>query len=184
MVKKDRRNIEELSADDLLRRIEEPRRKRRKLQTDELEDVDSDAAHETDEDEDGKQQRISRHDDDDDSEEETEEEDSDVMSGSEEEDEETEEEVPTRTLPAVESLQRISMSFRTRIPENLPLPKSSAPKSPTSFAELGASKALVASLSSMSIRAPTEVQAACIPPLIDGESVSMFLIRPLLKHNL
>ena len=39
----------------------------------------------------------------------------------------------------------------------------------TTFADLGASKALVASLGTMSIRHPTEVQTACIPPLLAGE---------------
>ena len=36
------------------------------------------------------------------------------------------------------------------------------------FEELGTSKALIASLAAMSIRTPTEVQAACIPPLLSG----------------
>ena len=36
------------------------------------------------------------------------------------------------------------------------------------FADLGASKVLVSALTTMSIRHPTEVQAACIPPLLAG----------------
>ena len=42
----------------------------------------------------------------------------------------------------------------------------------TSFASLGISPILLKALSSMSIRAPTEVQAACIPPLLQGKSTS------------
>jgi ATP-dependent RNA helicase DDX49/DBP8 len=41
---------------------------------------------------------------------------------------------------------------------------------PASFSSLGVSPSLQASLASMSIRTPTEVQAACIPPLIAGKS--------------
>ncbi|OCH92184.1 DEAD-domain-containing protein [Obba rivulosa] len=40
---------------------------------------------------------------------------------------------------------------------------------PTSFTSLGISSSLLNALSKMSIRAPTEVQAACIPPLLTGE---------------
>ncbi|EJD01662.1 P-loop containing nucleoside triphosphate hydrolase protein [Fomitiporia mediterranea MF3/22] len=58
---------------------------------------------------------------------------------------------------------RISLQSKPRIPT---LPKSTASKSIASFADLGASKALVASLASMSIRSPTEVQVVCIPPLL------------------
>lgn len=39
----------------------------------------------------------------------------------------------------------------------------------STFASLGVSKPLQAALSSMSIRTPTEVQVACIPPLLTGE---------------
>ncbi|KAJ7068212.1 P-loop containing nucleoside triphosphate hydrolase protein [Mycena amicta] len=39
---------------------------------------------------------------------------------------------------------------------------------PTSFAALGISTSLQSALASMSIRTPTEVQAACIPPLLQG----------------
>jgi ATP-dependent RNA helicase DDX49/DBP8 len=40
----------------------------------------------------------------------------------------------------------------------------------TAFSELGISPPLEAALRSMSIQVPTEVQAACIPPLLDGTS--------------
>jgi hypothetical protein len=41
------------------------------------------------------------------------------------------------------------------------------------FAQLGVLPALVASLNSMSIRRPTPVQAACIPPLLQGKINSL-----------
>lgn len=44
-------------------------------------------------------------------------------------------------------------------------PEASAP----SFAVLGASKSLTASLAIMSIKKPTPVQVACIPPLLQGK---------------
>ena len=48
----------------------------------------------------------------------------------------------------------------------IPLPTSS-PRPPT-FAEMGVSSSLVSAMNKMSIQTPTEVQAACIPPLLDG----------------
>lgn len=39
---------------------------------------------------------------------------------------------------------------------------------PTSFASMGISSALLTALNKMSIKAPTEIQAACIPPLLQG----------------
>lgn len=39
---------------------------------------------------------------------------------------------------------------------------------PRSFAELGVSSSLVSALNKMSIHVPTDVQVACIPPLLDG----------------
>ena len=42
---------------------------------------------------------------------------------------------------------------------------------PTSFSSMDISPPLQAALNNMSIRTPTEVQAACIPPLLSGESV-------------
>lgn len=48
-------------------------------------------------------------------------------------------------------------------------PLTAAPLRPTSFAEMGISQSLLIALSKMSIRNPTEIQAACIPPLLEGE---------------
>lgn len=45
----------------------------------------------------------------------------------------------------------------------------SKPSSPDTFMSLGVSAPLQAALSSMSIRTPTGVQTACIPPLLAGE---------------
>lgn len=48
--------------------------------------------------------------------------------------------------------------------------KVTQPPRPTSFASLGVSPDLQSALSTISIRTPTEVQAACIPPLLSGAS--------------
>ncbi len=47
-------------------------------------------------------------------------------------------------------------------------PQSSKPL-PTSYESMGISSVLVSALAKMSIRTPTEIQAACIPPLLAGE---------------
>ena len=39
---------------------------------------------------------------------------------------------------------------------------------PLTFAEVGVSSSLVSAMNKMSIHTPTEIQAACIPPLLDG----------------
>ncbi|KAK0191036.1 DEAD-domain-containing protein [Armillaria mellea] len=58
--------------------------------------------------------------------------------------------------------------FREKSPSQ-PSPAPTAATSKTaSFSDLGISTTLQAALTSMSIRAPTEVQAACIPPLLSG----------------
>lgn len=46
-----------------------------------------------------------------------------------------------------------------------------SPRLPTSFSSLGISAPLQSALKAMSIKAPTEVQSACIPPLLAGEYV-------------
>ncbi|KAF7332174.1 hypothetical protein MKEN_00098400 [Mycena kentingensis (nom. inval.)] len=52
---------------------------------------------------------------------------------------------------------------KTRLEHHVP-----AQKQPNSFAVLGISAPLQTALASMSIRTPTEVQSACIPPLLQG----------------
>ncbi|KAJ3811248.1 P-loop containing nucleoside triphosphate hydrolase protein [Lentinula lateritia] len=60
---------------------------------------------------------------------------------------------------------------RLRIPQRIEvgskLPKAEPPRS-TSFSELGVSLAIQNALKLMSIHTPTEIQAACIPPLLEG----------------
>jgi ATP-dependent RNA helicase DDX49/DBP8 len=48
------------------------------------------------------------------------------------------------------------------------LPSASREKIAGSFAEMGVALPLHVALSRMSIRVPTEIQAACIPPLLAG----------------
>ncbi|KAF8826680.1 hypothetical protein HHX47_DHR5000060 [Lentinula edodes] len=66
--------------------------------------------------------------------------------------------------------ERMSID-RLRIPQRIEvgskLPKAAPPRS-TSFSELGVSLAIQNALKVMSIRTPTEIQAACIPPLLAG----------------
>jgi ATP-dependent RNA helicase DDX49/DBP8 len=47
----------------------------------------------------------------------------------------------------------------------------SSPRPPT-FAGMGVSSSLVSAMNKMSIHTPTEIQAACIPPLLDGTYLS------------
>lgn len=49
---------------------------------------------------------------------------------------------------------------------------------PRSFVELGVSSSLVSAMTKMSIYAPTEVQVACIPPLLDGMYFSYSALHP------
>lgn len=65
-----------------------------------------------------------------------------------------------------------AVSSRLKIKSRAPLKKSEAnTQHPLkSFSSLGVSQTLEAALSAMSIRMPTEVQMACIPPLLAGES--------------
>jgi ATP-dependent RNA helicase DDX49/DBP8 len=43
---------------------------------------------------------------------------------------------------------------------------------------MGVSSSLVSAMSKMSIHTPTEIQAACIPPLLDGMHSSHSVFRP------
>jgi hypothetical protein len=52
--------------------------------------------------------------------------------------------------------------------ENLFTPQKLLPSVPPSFSSLGISVPLQSALKSMSIKSPTEVQVACIPPLLAG----------------
>lgn len=97
-------------------------------------------------------------------------EDEDVDLSSEDEDESAEEEEDNR--PRLDSRfgsSRISIAPRSAAtPTSVPQEPPAQPAA-TTFSSLGISPALLSALSSMSIRMPTEVQAACIPPLLQGE---------------
>ena len=76
---------------------------------------------------------------------------------------------------------RLGLFGRTkvRIPAAV-APPADAPNSRPSFSSLGISTQLQKALNSMSIKEPTEVQSACIPPLLSGEYVCL----PLLDSQL
>jgi len=54
------------------------------------------------------------------------------------------------------------------------IPRKLAP-APVSFSSLGISTLLQSALKSMSIKSPTEIQVACIPPLLAGMCIFYFL---------
>ena len=56
-------------------------------------------------------------------------------------------------------------------------PHASSPPPPT-FAEMGVPSSLISAMNKMSIRTPTEIQAACIPPLLDGMYFTHSVTRP------
>ncbi|KAL5487551.1 DBP8 [Sanghuangporus weigelae] len=178
MAKKDLRDLDDLSADDLLRRLEssEPRRKKRRLQVEEEpgakdcsfagfgedgEDVQADSGES-----DGSSEGS-------DASSEIESTDSAEIWNNESlseveqvEERDDKQDIPSRA--SNEQAPRTSLRRDSRVLEKHKALDSSTSRSVSSFADLGASKALVASLASMSIRTPTEVQAACIPPLLAG----------------
>ena len=63
---------------------------------------------------------------------------------------------------------RISFKPRFTDPNTLRVPLRAKPL-PTTFETMGISSVLVSALAKMSINAPTEIQAACILPLLEGE---------------
>lgn len=74
-------------------------------------------------------------------------------------------------------LSRMAFKPRASLPAapNAPNPPK---RLPTTFEAMGISSALVGALSKLSINAPTEIQAACIPPLLQG----MFASCPAAMH--
>ncbi len=74
------------------------------------------------------------------------------------------------TASSSKSISRVSIMPRRTL---LPAYKKDAPPinhhPSASFESFGISSSLLTALTSMSIRVPTEVQAACIPPLLKGE---------------
>lgn len=83
--------------------------------------------------------------------------------------------LPPQILQAEEDLgeddgtSRVSFMPRKSFQEKRH-PLIAPPIKPTSFEALEISPALITALTKMSIKRPTEIQAACIPPLIQGES--------------
>lgn len=76
-----------------------------------------------------------------------------------------------KPFPAFEVQDRLGSSIKKKPNLLHPAPQKSQVVV-KSFASFGISPALVAALTSMSIKVPTEVQAACIPPLLAGARVS------------
>ena len=146
-----------LTTDDLLRRQEEPAKKILKLsaslESDGLDET-SGLSDETSEEESASYelQRCQRR---------------DQRNTGDEEDDEGEEELPLTSRESV-NLDGNKPDFE-RVKTNI---ISKRPLMPTgaTFASLCISAPLQASLAAMSIRTPTEVQVACIPPLLAGQS--------------
>ncbi|KAG5639005.1 hypothetical protein H0H81_007913 [Sphagnurus paluster] len=162
-----------LSADDLLRKLEGPQRKKARLSVAGLDsdsdDVVSDASVDDEEraslgsDEDGSEDG-DEEEEDKKGEEDKEEESGEEADGDEEEDEDD-------GQPAQLQVQdRFGSSLERRKQKTSDTTANATPNPPkdVSFSSLGIAAPLQAALSSMSIRTPTEVQAACIPPLLAG----------------
>jgi ATP-dependent RNA helicase DDX49/DBP8 len=75
-------------------------------------------------------------------------------------------------------LSRFSFKSRqdTVAKETTVPPHASSP--PLTFSEMGVSSSLVSAMNKMSIRTPTEIQVACIPPLLDGMYFTYSVPRP------
>ncbi|KII94809.1 hypothetical protein PLICRDRAFT_660380 [Plicaturopsis crispa FD-325 SS-3] len=132
----------EITTDELMRRQEEPLRKRARL--------DDDSS--TDDEDEGSTSGTGSATEDEESGEESE--------GTEEEDAGSDREEATLAPPP----DRFDFSRIRRDPTSA----APSPRPPSSFETMGISPPLQAALYSMSIKTPTEVQAACIPPLLAG----------------
>ncbi|TFK43590.1 P-loop containing nucleoside triphosphate hydrolase protein [Crucibulum laeve] len=157
----------ELTADDLLRIQEEPRRKRLKIsRRQDLEELGSDTQSTSQNSEDEEESQESGVEDskgsvnedseggDDDNEVEE--------NGSDEEDSSN---LPTATF---EVEDRFGRSRFKSGPTTMRQDSLKTTPLPSSFSTLGISATLESALASMSIKTPTEVQAACVPPLLAG----------------
>lgn len=97
-------------------------------------------------------------------------------------DEDEESRVPPDFIPDDDELSsRISIVPRSSLPTIIQT-TAVRPVQATTFAAFGVSAALLNSLHKISIRLPTEIQAACIPPLLQGELY--FSIYGLMNANL
>lgn len=142
------------TADDLMRMAESLPRKRQKLTArydDEDEDVDVEA----------RSAATSGDDDDDD-----------------ENSEHSDDSTPLKPILANEEDSDDEESAFSRLPARIAAKRASSPvptgpaktAQNTGFGALGVSQQLITALSAMSIRQPTDVQAACIPPLLAGKN--------------
>lgn len=103
----------------------------------------------------------------------------DSSSGDEEREEDGEEEdtrppafAPSRLANEDVSPSRIALKRKDKPQSSVPLASPS-----TTFASLGIAPPLITTMAGMSIRAPTEIQIACIPPLLAGKSKSYFAMN-------
>lgn len=99
---------------------------------------------------------------------------------------------PWETLDADSALSsRIAIKLKSSASRQPGLPNQhdlkTSPQRNATFASLDISPPLISALSKMAIRAPTEIQLACIPPLLAGEWVSVvvfFVIEVWMVHLL
>ncbi|KAI0959640.1 hypothetical protein AcW1_004416 [Taiwanofungus camphoratus] len=97
-----------------------------------------------------------------------------VNSDSESEDDNSQHEPQRSSEADCEMEDRFSSSRLSFLPRAAKMPHlhtskpAISPARPSTFASLGISSALLSALSKMSIRVPTEIQAICIPPLLQG----------------
>ena len=97
--------------------------------------------------------------------------------GEGEDDEEPPPEVPVPNAEEDDAIpSRFSFKPRQVAKETTVPPHDSSP--PLTFAEMGVSSSLVSAMNKMSIHTPTEIQAACIPPLLDGMYFTYSVPRP------
>ena len=162
---KDNKKRKALSVDDLMRMQEQPSSKRFR------EDFQEDSAESDSASSSTSSISQSQEQSDDSSNEDEDEEHSDISSS---DDEENDEISPNNLSLFDESTDRFSSSRisivpRTALPKAPINPPTTSTPRPTSFASFGISHALLTALSKMSIKAPTEIQAACIPPILEGE---------------
>lgn len=99
-------------------------------------------------------------------------------------DEGEDDEDPPPEIPALNAEEDDTMlsrfSFRPRqgtVAKEITVSSHVSSPSPT-FSEMGVASSLVSAMSQMSIRTPTEIQAACIPPLLDGTYFTHLVPRP------
>jgi ATP-dependent RNA helicase DDX49/DBP8 len=155
-----------LTTDDLLRRQEEPARKKLKITLgfDGLDGTGSELGDETSDSEErlnDELQRGARRD----RKNTGDEEDDDVLVEGEDEESLTSGDSDSEFSFTLDGKNRSDFRRVKTRPISQRPPKSLG----TTFASLGISAPLQASLTAMSIRTPTEVQAACIPPLLAGQ---------------